>query len=175
MKAQPAPIGPRNLLRLSKESDEEQQDEIGIDPRLELEVAREIFRSDLALPGLELQRGVQRVIDLFHEGDERPDVAIAQAGARIVPLELFDQPARIINADVKLIVRVPQKGAREFAQFPRGRARQPRQLRATAAIDQAIFEVDSDLRVGPFEEPLDLAEERLVHRKKRRVDRLHRD
>jgi hypothetical protein len=36
-------------------------------------------------------------------------------------------------------------------------------LGATAAIDQAIFQVDSHLRVGPFEEPLDLAEERFVH------------
>ena len=44
-----------------------------------------------------------------------------------------------------------------------------RQLRATRWIDQAIFEIDSDLRVGALEEPLDLAEERFVHRQKRRV------
>ena len=125
MKAEPAPIGARDLLRFSKKGDEEQQDQISIDARLELEVAREIFRSDLTLPGFELQRGVQRVIDLFHKRDERPDVAIVQTGAGIVPLELFDQPARIINADVELIIGVPEKGAREFAQFPRRRARQP--------------------------------------------------
>ena len=78
-------------------------------------------------------------------------------------LELFDQPAGIIDADVKLIIGVPEEGAREFAQLPRGRARQPRELRATAAIDQTILEVDPDLRVGPFEEALDLAEEGFGH------------
>ncbi len=165
MKAEPAPICPRDLLGFSKKSHEKQQDQIGIDAGLELEVAGEILRSDLALSGLELQRGVQRMIDLLHKRDERPDVAIAQAGARIVALELFDQPARIVDSDVKLIVGVPQKGARQFAQLPRGRARQPREMRAAAAIDQAILEVDSDLGIGPFEEPLDLAEERFVHDK----------
>ena len=106
---------------------------------------------------------MERVIDLLHERDQRPDVAIAQARARIVPLQLFDQPARIINADVKLIVRAPQKGPGQLAQFPRGRAGQPRELRAAFLVDQAIFEVDPDLRVGPLKEPLDLAEERFVH------------
>ncbi len=54
MKAEPASIGPRDLLRFSKKGDEEEQNEIGIDARLELEVARKIFGSDLALPGFEL-------------------------------------------------------------------------------------------------------------------------
>jgi hypothetical protein len=39
---------------------------------------------------------------------------------------LFDQPARIINPDVKLIVGPSQKGAGQLAQFPRGRAGQLR-------------------------------------------------
>ena len=81
---------------------------------------------------LELQRRVQRVIDFLHENDQRPDVPIAQARARIVPLELFDEPARIINADIEPIVGAPQKCAREFAQFARRRSRQLDQLRATA-------------------------------------------
>ncbi len=81
--------------------------------------AREVFRSDLTLAGFELQRGVQSMIDFFHKRDERSNVVVAQASARIVPFELFDQPARIINADVELIVGVPQKGAGKFAEFPR--------------------------------------------------------
>ena len=52
MKAQPAAIGARDSLRFPKESDEEQQDEIGVDLRLQLEIACEIFRCDFALPVL---------------------------------------------------------------------------------------------------------------------------
>ncbi len=165
METQPAPIRPRHLLGLSKESDKQKQHEIRVDARLELEVPREIFRGDCALALLELQRGMERVVDLFHERDQRPDVAIAQSGAGIVPLELFDEPPRIINPDVELIVGMAQEGAGEFTEFPGGRARQPRQLRATALIDQTIFQVDSNLRISPLKELLDLAEERLVHRK----------
>src|SRR5687768_5729272 len=109
---------------------------------------------------------MERVINLLHEGDQRPDVAIAQARARIVPLQLFDQPARIINPDVKLIVRAPQKGPGQLAQFSGGCAGQPRELCAALLIDEAIFEIDPDLRVGPLKEPLDLAEERLVHERR---------
>ena len=52
---------------------------------------------------------MQCVIDLFDKHDEGSDVAVAEAGARVVLLELVDQPARIINADVKLIVRPPER------------------------------------------------------------------
>ena len=106
------------------------------------------------------------MIDLLHKHDQRPDISIAQAGARIVLLELFDEPARIINADVKLVVRASQKSARQFAQFAR-RSVRPASISCAqrVLIDQAIFEVDPDLRVGPLEESLDLAEERLVHRR----------
>ena len=38
-------------------------------------------------------------------------------------------------------------------------------LTTAPLIDQAILEIDSNLRVGPFEEPLDLAEERFVHKR----------
>ena len=60
---------------------------------------------------------------------------------------------------------MPQKRARQFAQLPRGCARQPGEVRAAAAINQAILEIDPDLGIGPFEEPLNLAKERLVHDK----------
>ena len=153
MEPQPAPIGPRDALRLSEKRDEQQKNEIGVDLRLELEVAREILRANLARAILELERGVQRVIDFFDEHDEGPNVAIAQTGARIVPFELFDQPARIINADVKPIVRAAQKSAGQFAQLaaPKRPARH-RQLRAAVPIDQAIFQIDPDLRVGALEQ-----------------------
>ena len=165
METQPAPIGPRNLLGLSKESDEEQQHQVSIDARLELEVPGKIFRGNLALAFLELQRGVERVIYFLHERNQRPDIAVAQTRARIVPLQLLDQPARIVNPDVKLIVRAAQKGASQLAQFPRGRAGQARQLRAAFLVDQAILQIDPDLCVGSLKELLDLTEERFVHRK----------
>ena len=78
MKAQPAPVGARNLLRFSKKGDKQKQHKIGIDLRLQLEIAREIFAPDLAQAALELQRRVQRVIDLFDKHDQRSDVAVAE-------------------------------------------------------------------------------------------------
>jgi hypothetical protein len=70
MEPKPAPIGPRNLLSLPKERDEKEQDEISVDARLELEVSGEILRGDLALAFLELERGMERMIDLLHERDQ---------------------------------------------------------------------------------------------------------
>ena len=106
-------------LGFSKEGDKQQQNEIGIDLRLELQIARKIFGSDLASSVFELKRRVQRVVEFLHKHDQRPDIAIADPCARIVLFELFDQPARIVNTDVKLISRTPQKRARELAQFSR--------------------------------------------------------
>jgi hypothetical protein len=163
MEPKPAPIGSRYLLRFSKKRDEEKQDKISVDARLELEVTGEIFRGDFALTFFELKRGMERVVYLLHERDQRPDVAIAQARARIVPLQLFDEPARIINADVKLVVSAAEKSPGELAQLARVRARETRKLRTSAGVDQAIFQIDPDLRISPFEEALNLAEERLVH------------
>src|SRR5688572_11884703 len=111
MKAQPAPIGSRNFLGLPEESDEKQEHQVGVYPCLELEVPRKIFRGNLAFAFFELQRGMKRMINFLHERDQGPDIAIAQTGAWIVPLQLFDQPARVINPDVKLVVHPPQKGA----------------------------------------------------------------
>ena len=104
------------------------------------------------------------MIDFLHEHDERTDVAIAQAGARIMALELFDQPARIINADVELIVRGAKKSPRQFAQLARRGAGQSRELPATSLIDQAIFKINADLRISALEKSLNLTEKRLVHK-----------
>src|SRR4029453_11128091 len=116
VKTQPAAVGRRDALRFSEERDKEEKDQISVHLRLKLKVAREIFRRDLAHSVFELERGVQRVIQFFHEHDQRPDVAVTQARTRIVLFELFNEPAGIINADIKLVAGSPQKSAREFAQ-----------------------------------------------------------
>ncbi len=164
MKPQPTPVGPRDALRFSKKGDEEKQDQISVDLRLHLEIARKIFHADLVRAVLKLERSVKRMIDLLHEHDERSNVVIAQSGARIVPLQLVDQPARIINADVKPIVGAPQKRAGQFAQFARRSSGQDRQLRAALPVDQTILEINPNLRVSAFEKPLDLTKKRLIHR-----------
>jgi hypothetical protein len=56
MKTEPAPVDVRNSLRFSKEGDKQQQNEIGIDLRLELQIARKIFGGNLADSALELER-----------------------------------------------------------------------------------------------------------------------
>ena len=94
---------------------------------------------------------MQRVIDFFDKHDEGSDVAVAEAGAWVVLLELVDQPARIINTDVKLVPRLSQKCARQLAQLERGFPRQNRQLRAALPIDQAIFQINPDLGIGSLE------------------------
>src|SRR5438128_7594329 len=62
MKTQPATIGAGNALGFAKESDKQEEDEISIDLRLELEIARKFFGRDSALAVLELERGVERMI-----------------------------------------------------------------------------------------------------------------
>ena len=90
------------------------------------------------------------MVEFFDKHDQRPDVAIAQDRARIMLFKLFNQPARIINADVKLVAGAPQKRARKFAEFPGRFAGQYGQLRAARAINQTIFKIDPDLRVRSF-------------------------
>ena len=109
---------------------------------------------------------MQCMIQFFNERDQRPDIAIPQPRTWIVPFKLFDQPAGLINADVKLVPGSPQKCARELAQFSCRCSCKHRQLRATRPIDQTIFQIDSDLRVRAFEQMLDLAEKRLVHKER---------
>src|SRR4029453_12176798 len=120
MKAQPTPVHARNALSFSKEGDKQKENEISIDLSLKLQIARKIFRSDLADSALELKCRMQCVIQFFHEHNQRPNIAVANSRARIVLFELLNEPARIVNADVKLVPRAPQKCAREFAQFDSG-------------------------------------------------------
>src|SRR5438093_12012334 len=103
MKAQPAPIGSRNFLGLAKERDEQQQHEISVHLRLELEIARERFAVDFPNARFKLQRGMQRMIDFLDEDDQRANVFAAQAMPRIVFLQLLDQPLRVVDADEKLV------------------------------------------------------------------------
>src|SRR4029453_2829337 len=98
MKTQPAPVSSRNALRFSKEGDKQKENKIGVDLRLELEIAGEVFRSNLTRSAFELKRRVQRMIDFFDEHDQRPDIVTAQSSARIVVLKLVDDHARIKNA-----------------------------------------------------------------------------
>src|SRR5205823_5966072 len=142
MEPKPAPVRPGDALRLAKECYEQQENEVGVDLRLQLEITRKIFRCDFARAALKLERGVKGVVDFLHEHDERTNVVIAQPSSRIVALELLDQPARIINSDVKPIIGATQKCACEFAQFARRFPRQDRQLRTALPIDQAIFQID---------------------------------
>jgi len=60
-------------------------------------------------PFLNWSAAWKRVIDFFDKHDEGTNVAIAQAGAGIVALELIDQPARIIDPDVQSIISGAQK------------------------------------------------------------------
>src|SRR5207247_4723979 len=77
VKPQPPPIGARDSLSLSKKGDKQKKNEIGIDLRLQLEIAGEILRRNFARAAFEVKRGVQRMIDFFHEHDQRSDVVIA--------------------------------------------------------------------------------------------------
>jgi hypothetical protein len=65
--------------------------------------------------------------------------------------ELFNEPVRIINADVKLIPRAPEKRARKLAQFARGFSGERRQLRAARPVNQTFLQIDSDPRVRSLE------------------------
>jgi hypothetical protein len=50
-----------------------------------------------------------------------------------------------------LIAGAAQKRARELAQFPRGFAREDRQLHATRPVNQAILQINPDLRIRSLE------------------------
>ena len=58
MEAQPAAIGARDLLRFAKEAHEQEQHEIGIDLRLQLQIPGEILAMNFADATLKTQRGV---------------------------------------------------------------------------------------------------------------------
>ena len=77
MKTQPAAIGAGNALGFAKESDKQEEDEISIDLRLELEIAGKFFGGDPALAIFELEGGVQGVIQFLNKNDEGANVGIA--------------------------------------------------------------------------------------------------
>src|ERR1044072_274810 len=114
VKTQTAPVHARTSLRFSKERDKQKENKIGIDLRLELQIACKIFGGNLADSALELKCRMQCMVEFLHERDERADIAIAHACPGIVLFELLNEPARIVNADVKLIARAPQKCAGEL-------------------------------------------------------------
>jgi len=126
---------PRRVA-FSGKGDKQQENQISVHLCLKLKVARKIFRGDLAHSAFELERGVQRVIQFFNKRDQRSDVRGPQPRTRIVLFKLFNQPAGIINADVKLVAGSPQKRAREFAQFPEPMSL-PTSTTARSASDQS--------------------------------------
>src|SRR5262245_41185480 len=69
VKAQPAAVGRRDALRFSEKGYEQQKNQISVHLRLELQIARKIFRCDLADSAFELQSGMQRVIEFFNKRD----------------------------------------------------------------------------------------------------------
>jgi len=96
VKTQPAAISAGNALGFAKESDKQEENEISVNLRLELEIARKFFGGDSAVAALELEGGVERVIQFFHENNEGANVGIAQSAARVMAFKLIDQPARIV-------------------------------------------------------------------------------
>jgi len=75
MEAQPAAVGAGHLLGFPEEADKEEQNEVGIDLRLELQVARVVLGFDGPNAALELQSRMKSVIDLLDEGDELADIS----------------------------------------------------------------------------------------------------
>src|SRR5207253_7847213 len=67
MKTQPAAIGAGNALGFAEESDEQEEDKISIDLRLQLEIARKFFGGDPALAMFELEGGVQGVVQFLNK------------------------------------------------------------------------------------------------------------
>ena len=163
MKTQPAAIGTRNTLGFAKESDEQKENKIGIDLRLQLQIAGKFFGGDPALAVFKLKRGVKGVIQFLNENDERTNIAIAQAAPGIVAFELINEPARIIDPDIELIAGVTEESTRDLIQFAGRGTSQFAEMNGTGPINDAIFEINADLGVSALEQALDLAEERFVH------------
>jgi hypothetical protein len=97
---------------------------------------------------------MQGMIDLFHEHDERSNIRIREAAARIVFFQLLDQPARIINPNVQSIIRSPEECARQIAQLSRGCACQTGQMGTSGTINQAVFQIDADIGVSALKQTL---------------------
>src|SRR5258705_3031708 len=105
MKSQPPAVRAGDLSGTAKKSDEKQQHKIGVHLGLQFEIACVVLVAVWRLSALELESGMQSVVDLLDKGYEGLDVGIAQAGTRIVSFEVFDQPARIVDANAQTSVR----------------------------------------------------------------------
>lgn len=168
MEAEPAPIHRGYFLGFAEEPDEEEEDEIGIDRGLEFEIAGVVFAGDLIDAALELEGGVEGMIDFFDEGDQREDIGIAKSFSGVMAFQLIDQPAGVVDADMELAVGFAEESAGEFAEFAGGGSGGASELARALGVDEAVFEVDPDLGVGPFEKLLDFAEKRGAHERKDR-------
>ena len=107
VKPQPAAVGRRDALRFPKKGNKQEKNQVSVYLRLKLKIARKVFRCDLAHSAFELERGVQCMIQFFNKRDQRSDIPVPQTRTWIVLLELFNQPAGIINSDVKLVAGSP--------------------------------------------------------------------
>src|SRR4029434_8499307 len=128
-------------------------------------IAGKFFRGDPALAVFKLKRGVKGVIQFLNENDEGANIGIAQAAPGIVAFKLIDEPARIVDPDVKLIAGVAEESARDLIQFAGRGTSHSAEMNGTASINDAIFQINPDLSIGTLEQALDLAEERFVHTK----------
>ena len=106
---------------------------------------------------------MERMIQFLNENDEGANIGIAQSAARVMAFKLIDEPARIVDPDIKLIAGVAEESARDLVQFAGRSASQFAEVNGTGPINDAIFEINPDLSVGPFKQALDLAEECFVH------------
>ena len=120
MEAEPAPIHRGYFLGFSEEPDEEEEDEIGIDRGLKFEIAGVVFAGDLIDAPLELESGVEGMIDFFDEGDHRKDIGIAKSFSGVMAFQLIDQPAGVVDADMELAVGPAEESAGEFTEFAGG-------------------------------------------------------
>jgi hypothetical protein len=166
MEAEPAPIHRGYFLGFAEEPDEEEEDEIGIDRGLEFEITSVVFAGDLIDPALELEGGVEGMIDFFDEGDQGKDIGIAKSFSGVMAFQLIDQPAGVVDADMELAVGPAEESAGEFTEFAGGGPGGATELARALRVDEAVFEVDPDLGVGPFEKLLNLAEKSGVHERK---------
>ena len=157
---QPPSVRAGNPSGTAKKSDEKEQDKIGVDLGLQFEIARVVLVAVWRLSSLELEGGMQSMVDFLDEGYEVLDIGVAQAGTRIMLLDLFNEPARIINANALASVCCTQEGPRKHAQLRRLRPGESGKVPAPPAIDKALFQIHAHARIGALEQSLNFAEER---------------
>src|SRR5439155_21379774 len=128
-----------------------------------LQIAGKFLGGDPALAIFKLERGVKGVVQFLNKDDEGANIGIAQPAPGIVAFELINEPTRIIDPDIELIAGVAEESTRDLIQFAGRRASQFAEVNGTGPINDAIFEINTDLGVSALEQALELAEERFVH------------